>query len=43
MIAQWKAVVAAGGACVTVDPTPNTNAALPGQDREVIVQLPRCR
>jgi OOP family OmpA-OmpF porin len=28
--AQWRSIVVAGGACVTVDPSPNTNSELTG-------------
>jgi OmpA-OmpF porin, OOP family len=38
--AQWKAVVAAGGACVTVDTAPNTNAGVAGLPAVSTVQLP---
>jgi OmpA-OmpF porin, OOP family len=37
---QWKAIVAAGGACVTVDPTPNTNAELADLPAVSAVPLP---
>lgn len=38
--AQWKAIAVAGGACVTVDPTPNTNAELSGLPAVATVPLP---
>jgi outer membrane protein OmpA-like peptidoglycan-associated protein len=38
--AQWKAIVAAGGACVTVDTTPNTNAEPAGLPAVSTVPLP---
>jgi OOP family OmpA-OmpF porin len=38
--AQWKAIVAAGGGCVTVDQSPNTNSELPGLPAVTTVPLP---
>jgi outer membrane protein OmpA-like peptidoglycan-associated protein len=38
--AQWKAIVTAGGGCVTVDPTPNTNAEMSGLPAVTMVPLP---
>jgi len=38
--AQWAAIVTAGGACVTVDPTPNTNQEMPGLPAVATVPLP---
>jgi OmpA-OmpF porin, OOP family len=38
--AQWAAIVKAGGACVTVDPTPNTNKEIPGLPAVATVPLP---
>jgi outer membrane protein OmpA-like peptidoglycan-associated protein len=38
--AQWAAIVQAGGACVTVDPTPNTNQEMPGLPTVAAVPLP---
>jgi OmpA-OmpF porin, OOP family len=40
VIAQWKAIVAAGGACVTADTTPNTNAEMAGLPAVSAVPLP---
>jgi OOP family OmpA-OmpF porin len=38
--AQWKAIVAAGGACVTVNTTPNTNPEMAGLPAVNTVPLP---
>jgi outer membrane protein OmpA-like peptidoglycan-associated protein len=38
--AQWKAIVAAGGACVTVNTTPNTNPEMAGLPAVSTVLLP---
>jgi OmpA-OmpF porin, OOP family len=38
--AQWKAIAAAAGACVTVDPTPNTNDETAGLPAVSTVPLP---
>ena len=40
VVAQWEAIVAAGGACVTADPTPNTSAELGGLPPVSTVALP---
>jgi len=40
VVAQWKAIVAAGGACVSVDTTPNTNAETAGLPAVSTVPLP---
>jgi OmpA-OmpF porin, OOP family len=39
--AQWQAIVAAGGACVTVDPSPNTNSEPSGLPPVSTAPLPR--
>jgi OOP family OmpA-OmpF porin len=38
--AQWAAIVGAGGACVTVDQSPNTNQAMPGLPAVATAPLP---
>jgi OOP family OmpA-OmpF porin len=40
VVAQWKAIAAAGGACVTADTTPNTGAELAGMPAVSTVPLP---
>ncbi len=40
VIAQWTAIVKAGGGCVTVDAEPNTGEALPGLPPVTPVKLP---
>jgi outer membrane protein OmpA-like peptidoglycan-associated protein len=40
VVAQWKAIAAAGGACVTADTTPNTSAELAGLPAVSTVPLP---
>jgi len=40
VVAQWKAIVAAGGACVTADTTPNTDAETAGLPAVSTVPLP---
>jgi OOP family OmpA-OmpF porin len=38
--AQWAAIMTAGGACVTVDQTPNTSQEMPGLPAVATVPLP---
>jgi OmpA-OmpF porin, OOP family len=40
LVAQWEAIVKAGGGCVTVDPTPNTATEIPGLPAVGIVTPP---
>lgn len=40
IVAQWKAIVTAGGACVTAETTPNTNAEEAGLPAVSTVPLP---
>jgi outer membrane protein OmpA-like peptidoglycan-associated protein len=40
LVAQWVAIVKAGGGCVTVDPTPNTSAEISGLPPVGIVTPP---